>query len=102
MNEASTIIISGRLGQKPEISYTAKSEAVCNFSVAENIKGSEIPKWHKVVAWGKLAELCSAQLGKGTAVFVRGRTQEKEFTNSTGELKRYTELKADTVGISLA
>ena len=59
----STIIISGRLGQTPEILYTAKGEAICNFSVAENIVGSEAPKWHKVVAWGRLAELCSAQLG---------------------------------------
>ena len=101
MNEVSTIIISGRLGQKPEISYTAKGEAVCNFSVAENIPGSEAPKWHKIVAWGKLAELCSVQLQKGVPVFVRGKNQEKEFTTAKGEPKKYTELKADTVALSL-
>ena len=102
MSESSTIIISGRLGQVPEISYTAKREAVCNFSVAENISGNVAPRWHKVVVWGRLAELCSAQLGKGTAVFVRGKNQEKEFTTSDGVQKKYTELKAETVGISLA
>lgn len=101
MEGGNRIFIYGRLGQKPELRYTAKREAVCSFSVAENIPGSETPKWHKVVVWGRQAELCSAQLDKGAEVFARGRNVECEFKTKDGNLKKYTELRADQVGISI-
>ncbi|MBI2522649.1 MAG: single-stranded DNA-binding protein [Bdellovibrio sp.] len=102
MEGSNRILIYGRIGQKPELRYTAKREAVCSFSVAENIPDSEAPKWHKVVVWGREAELCQAQLDKGLPIFVRGRNVDCEFKTKEGNLKKYTELRADRVGISIA
>ncbi len=101
MEGSNRILIYGRVGQRPELRYTAKHEAVCNFSVAESIPGSEAPKWHKVVVWGRQAELCSAQLNKGYQVFARGRNVECEFKTKEGVDKKYTELRADLIGISM-
>ena len=101
MEGSNRILIYGRIGQKPELRYTAKREAVCSFSVAENIPDSEAPKWHKVVVWGRQAELCSAKLDKGSQVFARGRNVECEFKTKVGENKKYTELRADLIGISM-
>ena len=101
MEGSNRILIYGCLGQKPELRYTGKREAVCSFSVAENIHGSEAPVWHKVVVWGRQAELCSTQLDKGAAIFVRGRNVECEFKTKEGEDKRYTELRADQIVVSL-
>ncbi|MBI2519461.1 MAG: single-stranded DNA-binding protein [Bdellovibrio sp.] len=101
MEGSNRILIYGRLGQKPELRYTGKGEAVCNFSVAENIEGAETPKWHKVVVWGRQAELCFAQLDKGSQVFTRGRNVECVFKTKEGQDKKYTELRADLIGISM-
>lgn len=101
MEGSNRILVYGRLGQKPELRYTGKHEAVCSFSVAENIAGSETPIWHKVVVWGRQAELCSIQLDKGAAIFVRGRNVECEFKTKQGEDKRFTELRADVIGVSV-
>ncbi|HAZ13927.1 MAG: hypothetical protein A2X86_08165 [Bdellovibrionales bacterium GWA2_49_15] len=101
MEGSNRVLIYGRLGQKPELCFTGKHEAVCSFGVAENIPGSEAPKWHKVVLWGRQAELCSTQLDKGSAIFVRGRNVECEFKTKQGEDKRYTELRADQIGVSV-
>ncbi|OFZ16519.1 MAG: hypothetical protein A2X86_12030 [Bdellovibrionales bacterium GWA2_49_15] len=101
MEASNRILIHGRVGQRPELRYTAKREAVCSFSMAENISGSEAPRWHKVVVWGRQAELCSAQLNKGSQIFARGRNVECVFNTKEGEVKKYTELRADLIGISL-
>ncbi len=101
MEGSNRILIYGHVGQRPELRYTAKREAVCSFSVAENISGSESPKWHKVVVWGRQAELCTAQLDKAAQVFVRGRNVECELKTKEGGIKKYTELRADLIGISL-
>ena len=102
MEGSNRILVYGHIGQRPELRYTGKGEAVCNFSVAENIEGAETPRWLKVVVWGKEAELCTAQLDKGLPVFVKGRNVDCEFKTKEGNLKKYTELRADRVGISIA
>ena len=64
------VILLGRLGQDPELKYTPSGAAVCNFSLATseswNDKNSgqkqERTEWHRVVVWGKLAELCNQYL----------------------------------------
>lgn len=90
----------GRLGRKPDLRYTPKSEPVCNFSVAI-YQGKEAPPiWKKVVVWGKQAELCSVQLDKGKEIFVQGRPIEKSFKTDSGELKTYTEINARVVGFT--
>jgi single-strand DNA-binding protein len=102
MNGRNHILISGRLGQNPDLQYTRKQEPVCYFSVAEQVEGSDKPLWHKVIVWGKQAESCSVFLKKGNHVFVQGQKQEREFANEAGELKKCVEFKADLVAFSLA
>jgi single-strand DNA-binding protein len=100
MDGKNHILISGRLGQNPDLKYTRRQEPVCYFSVAEKVKGSDKPLWHKVIVWGRQAEGCKAILSKGTEVFVRGRIFDREFKNEKGELKKYKEVNADLVGFT--
>ena len=102
MDGRNHILISGRLGQNPDLKYTRKQEPVCYFSVAEQVEGSDKPRWHKVIVWGKQAESCSVFLKKGNHVFVQGQKKEREFANEAGELKKCVEFKADLVAFSLA
>lgn len=93
-------LISGRLGVDPRLAYTRKGEPVCEMSVGLiNVQNETI--WRKVVVFGKLAELCSVHLRKGSEVFVRGRVDLRKFINKQGVEKEYFELKAFTVGQSL-
>lgn len=92
------ILIVGRLGKDPQLSYTKNQEPVCNFTVAEYVPNSKNPIWHKVVVWGKQAERCRVFLAKGDEVFLKGSTFKKEYKNQNGEPKIYQEFKADKVG----
>lgn len=98
MNSNQEVLFLGRLGQNPELRYTRKQEAVCRLSVAVPMEGSEKPYWHKVVVWGKQAELCQVFLGKGTQVFVQGRKTFREQLLDSGETKIFEEITADKVG----
>lgn len=71
------VILLGRLGQDPELKYTPGGAAVCNFSMATteawtDKQGAKQEKteWHRIVVWGKLAELCNQYLAKGRQAFV--------------------------------
>lgn len=100
MDKKEKVIIFGRLGKKPELKYTAKQDAVCNFTLAENIDGQDRPIWHRIVVWGKLAEQCSLYLKKGTPTFVQGQKLIHAYDDKSGELKTSVEVKAFTVGFT--
>jgi single-strand DNA-binding protein len=95
-------IILGNLGKDPDVRYTQGGQAVCNFSVATNEKwtkdgqSQERTEWHKVVAWGKTAELCGQYLKKGRSVFIEGRIQTREYEKD-GQKRYSTEIVADRV-----
>lgn len=98
------VILVGRLGQNPEVRYTPSGSAVANFSVATNEawtdksgQKQERTEWHRVVVWGKLAELCSQYLAKGRQCYVEGRLQTREWTDKDGVKKYSTEVQAQTV-----
>lgn len=99
MTDKKITIVFGRLGKNPELKYTAKSEPVCTFSVAENIQGTDSPIWHRVVVWGKQAESSQVHLKKGNQVFVRGHKNVREFTDRSGVSREYKEIKAYSIGI---
>lgn len=89
-------ILVGRLGRDPEIRYTSSGTPVANFSVATNERWKdqqgetqERTEWHKVVVWGKLAEICNQYLTKGQLVYLEGRIQSREWDDRDGN-KRYT------------
>ena len=97
-------IIVGNLGRDPEVRYTQAGQAVCNFSVATNERwrdksgnDQEQTEWHRVVTWGKLAEICGEHLAKGRTVYVEGRLQTREWTDKQGEKKFSTEVVARDV-----
>ena len=85
-------IIVGNLGRDPEVKYTQNGTAVCNFSVATTYKAKDkepTTEWHKVVAWGRLAEICGEYLTKGSQVYIEGRLQTRSWDDQDGN-KRYT------------
>lgn len=89
------VIIVGRLGHDPEVRFAGNGNAVANFSVAtdeewkdkDGNKQSRV-EWHRVVVWGKLAELCGEYLKKGRQCFVEGKLQTREWEKDG--VKRYT------------
>jgi single-strand DNA-binding protein len=98
------VIIMGRLGADPELRYTSSGKAVASFSVATNRSWEgegggreERTDWHKVVAWGKVAENVKEYLVKGQKVYVEGRLENSSWEDKEG-VKRYkTEVVAREV-----
>ena len=98
------VILVGRLGQNPEVRYTPSGMGVANFSVATNESWTdkagakqERTEWHRIVVWGKLAELCAQYLAKGRQCYIEGRLQTREWTDKDGQKKYTTEVQAQTV-----
>ena len=98
------VILLGRLGQEPELKYTPAGAAVCNFSLAtseswndKSGQKQERTEWHRVVVWGKLAELCNQYLSKGRQAFVEGRLQTRSWDDKQGQKRYTTEINATTV-----
>ena len=125
-------ILVGRLGKDPEIRYTPSGTAIANFTMAtsENYKDKDGQKqerteWHRIVAFGKLAEICGEYLAKGkkqeqtdfhnivvfgrqadtvaqylkkgSSVFVEGRMQTRSWDDKDGNKKYMTEIVANTM-----
>ncbi|MBY0517896.1 MAG: single-stranded DNA-binding protein [Bacteriovoracaceae bacterium] len=98
------VILLGRLGQDPELKYTPGGAPVCNFSLATTEAWTdkagakqEKTEWHRVVVWGKLAELCNQYLSKGRQAFVEGRLQTRSWDDKDGNKRYMTEINAATV-----
>lgn len=98
------VILLGRLGQDPELKYTPGGAAVCNFSVAtteawtdKQGQKQEKTEWHRIVVWGKLAELCNQYLAKGRQAFLEGRLQTRSWDDKDGTKRYTTEILASTV-----
>ena len=93
-------MLIGNLGTDPEMRVTASGTSVVNFTLAtnESFKDSsgnlqERTEWHRIVAWGKLAEICNQYLKKGRQVYIEGRLQTRSWDDSkTGEKKYTTEI----------
>ncbi|MGI8420502.1 MAG: single-stranded DNA-binding protein [Candidatus Levyibacteriota bacterium] len=92
----------GNLTRDPELRYTPNGRGVCTFSVATNRSWTtesgekrEEVDFHRIVAWGKLAELCSQFLTKGRKVYVEGRLATRNWTGQDGTQKSTTEIVID-------
>jgi len=97
------VTLIGRLGRDPE-ARTTPTGAVVNFSLAtdETCLDSQGQKqtrteWHRVVVWGKQAELCAKYLAKGRLVFVEGSLQTRKYQDNQGQERSVTEVKAQRV-----
>lgn len=98
------VIILGRLGKDPEVRSTKTGEAVANFSVATSEKYTdksgqkqEKTEWHRVVVWGKLAELCGQYLSKGKQAYIEGKLTTRQWQDKDGKTQYTTEIVAHTV-----
>ena len=101
MSSLNRCTIIGRLGADVEVRNTQSGTAVATLSVATSEKykdksGELIEKtqWHRIVAWGRLAEICEKYLKKGSLAYFEGPIETREWTDKEG-VKRYTtEIKA--------
>jgi len=95
-------ILIGNLGKDPEVRYTPSGLAVANFNIAtsERWKGkdtgemNERTEWHRIVAFGKLGEICGEYLSKGKQVYIEGRIQTREWEDRDGNRRYTTEIVA--------
>ncbi|MFH0936952.1 MAG: single-stranded DNA-binding protein [Candidatus Daviesbacteria bacterium] len=92
------IELIGNLTRDPELRFIPSGTAVCTFGIATNRvyvsegERKEEVDFHKIVSWGKLAELCSQLMKKGSRVFVSGRLQYREWEPQEGGKRRDAEI----------
>ncbi|WP_320170630.1 single-stranded DNA-binding protein [Maridesulfovibrio sp.] len=99
------VILIGRIGQDPKISYTTSGQAFANLSVAtdEGYKdrntGQRVDKteWHRVVAWRQTAEFVGKYLSKGRLVLVEGKLQTRKWQDQNGQDRYTTEIVANNI-----
>jgi len=101
MSSLNKAMIIGRLGADPEVRYTQSNTAVANLSVAtterykdKNGEQQESTEWHRIVAWGRLAEICQEYLKKGSLAYFEGRIETRQWEDKDGQKKYTTEIKA--------
>ncbi|MFT6882530.1 MAG: single-strand DNA-binding protein [Marinoscillum sp.] len=95
--------IIGTLGQDPDVKYTASGSPVVNISVATNeswkdkTTGQQVEKteWHRIVIFGKLAEIAAQYLKKGSQAYFEGKIQTRKWQDQTGNDKYTTEIVAN-------
>lgn len=102
MSGVNKVIIVGRLGQDPETKAVGQGATVTRLNVAtseswvKDGQKQERTEWHRIVVWGKLAEICGKYLAKGRQVYVEGRLQTRSWEDN-GQKKYSTEIVANTV-----
>ncbi len=95
MGSVNKVILLGNLGQDPEVKMTQGGQQVCTLNIATSEswvkegKREEKTEWHRVVLWGRLADLAGKYLKKGRRVFLEGRLQTRSWDDQAGQ-KRYT------------
>lgn len=97
-------ILVGNLGRDPELRHTPNGQAVVNFTLAtsenwtdKSGERQERTEWHRIVVWGKTAEMCNQYLSKGRTVYIEGRIQTREWEDKEGAKRYTTEINASTV-----
>jgi len=90
------VILIGNLGVDPEVRYLENGQAVANFRIATNRvyttkdnERREETEWHRIVLWGKLAEIAEKYLTKGRTVYIEGRLRTRQWVDQN-KIERYT------------
>lgn len=93
------VILVGRLGKDPETRYTGGGQAVCHFSLAtdETFKDragerQKRTEWHRIVVWGKTAEIAQKYLKKGSQIYLEGSIRSSEWTDKEGQKRTSFEI----------
>ena len=98
------VVLFGRLGRDPEAREAGEGGRVCNLSLAtvERFKDKtgtwqEATEWHRVVAFGRMAETCEQYLAKGREILVEGRLRTRDWEDQSGAKRYTTEVVAANV-----
>lgn len=105
MRSINKVILIGNLGSDPELRHTNNGQAVAQFNLATNeswggrdgSERQERTEWHRIVAWGKLAEICNEYLRKGRQVYIEGRIQTRSWQDKDGNKRYTTEIVAQNM-----
>jgi len=102
MASVNKVILIGNLGRDPETRYTTGGDAVTNLNIAtseqwkdKNGEKQERTEWHRVVLFGRQAEIAGEYLKKGRSVYIEGRLQTRKYTDKDGVEKYSTEVVGD-------
>ena len=103
------VILVGHLGQDPEVRYMPNGNAVANFNIAtsESWKDKQTgenrdkTEWHRIVVFGKLAEIAGQYLKKGTQVYIEGQLQTRKWQDQSGQDRYTTEVVINPLGGTL-
>lgn len=104
MSSLNKVILIGHLGADPELRFTKGGQSTCELRLAtsESWKDKdgtrqERTEWHRVVVWGKTAEICAKYLAKGRLACVEGRIQTRTYEDKQGQKRYVTEIIATDV-----
>lgn len=102
MASVNKVILLGNLGRDPETRYTTGGDAVTNLNIAtseqwkdKSGEKQERTEWHRVVLFGRQAEIAGEYLKKGRSVYIEGRLQTRKYTDKDGVEKYSTEIVGD-------
>lgn len=103
MSSLNQVQLIGRLGQDPEVKYLPGGDAVCNVSLAtseswkdkQTGERKEKTEWHRVVLFGKVAEIAGQYLRKGALVFFQGKLETRKWQGQDGQDRYTTEIRAN-------
>lgn len=103
MASVNKVILVGNLGADPEVRYLPSGDAIANIRLAttdrykDKASGEmkEVTEWHRVVFFGRLAEIVNEYLKKGSAVYVEGRLRTRKWQGQDGQDRYSTEIVAD-------
>lgn len=105
MSSLNKVQLIGNLGRDPEIRYTNDNRAIANLTIAtteswNDKKGGRQDKteWHRVVVFGKLAEVIEKYVKKGDKVYFEGKLQTRQWTDKDGQERYTTEIVVDSFG----
>jgi len=93
------VVLTGRIGRNPDIKVKEGQTSIANFSVAtdEYYGGETHTEWHRLVAFGKIAEYMGGYVSKGALLEITGRLQTREWTDREGNKKQTTEIVVNTL-----
>lgn len=105
MASVNKVILVGNLGRDPETRYMPSGEAVCTFSVATSEtwkdkatgERKEATEWHRVVFFGRQAEIAAQYLRKGSSVYIEGSLRTRKWTDQSGQERYTTEIRGDVM-----
>jgi len=93
------VTLIGRVGQDPIVRYTGDGMAIANVSLATStkVKGQEETQWHRLVFFGKLAEIVSEYVKKGVQIYVEGSIKYGKYTDKEGHEKTTVEISCSAM-----